>query len=115
MENRKIIWAMCEAMDNVGEPKPIGDNYNNFIIYQYPEDKTNNLDFKGVFSLLRSDTDEDLEPFGDTYNTDMECDNNFITSYDLSFYWHSNSDLMTLGNKIMEEIADDMKCYIKEE
>ncbi len=112
MENRKIIWAMCEAMDNVGVPQPIGDNY---IIYQYPEDETNNPEFNGVFSLLRSDTDEDCEPFGDTYNTEyMECDNNFITSYDLSFYWNSNSDLMTLGKKIMEDIADDMKYYIKE-
>lgn len=113
MENRKIILAMCEAIDSVGEPIPIGDNY---LIYQYPEDETNNPNFNGVFSLLRSETDEDGEPFGDTYDTDnMEYDNNFIRAYDLSYYWHSNSDLMTLGKKIMEEIADDMKDYIKEE
>lgn len=44
----------------------------------------------------------------------MDNKDNYLKSYDLSTYWNTQSEILTMGNKILEDIAQEILDYINE-
>lgn len=85
---KKIKELLIEALDNPYDTFELG-----YVFYLTYEEGLQEDYFTGDF-ILRDKED------------------NYLNSYDLSTYWNTQSEILTMGNKILEDIAQEIFDYI---
>lgn len=94
MELKNYVFsALCEALDYSGEYVEIDGISDRWAVML----DCGSNEFNGSFTLAKLADEEDSE---EEWNT--------VETYDLSTYWNTPSEVMTLGNDILFEIADEI-------